>query len=59
MNRRGRTCEVVYLIHFQIDGIDDVVTDAFKVLISQKVADIVLVSGKKVVETQDLVSVEK
>ena len=59
MNGRSRTGEIVYLIHFQIDGIDDVVTDAFKVLISQKMADIVLASGKEVVETQDLMSLEK
>jgi hypothetical protein len=59
MNGRRRTGEVVYLIHFQIDGIGDVVADALKVLVSQKVADIVFVSGKKVVETQDLMSLEK
>ena len=54
MNGRCRTGEVVDLIHFQVDGVDDVVTDAFKVRISQEMADVVLAAGEEVVEAQDL-----
>ena len=46
MHRRGRAGQVVYFINFQIDGIDDVVTNQLKVRMTEKMGDIVFVAGK-------------
>ena len=59
MDGRGRTGKVIDLIDLQIDGVDDVVADAFKTRVSQEVVDVVLVSRKEVVEAKDPVPLEK
>ncbi len=59
MDRGGRAGQVVDLIDFQVDRVDDVVTDAFKVRISKEMTDIVLASGKEVVEAEDLMSLAR
>ena len=48
--------EVVNLIDFEVDGVDNVVTDAFKMGIPKEMADVVLAAGEKIVEAKDLLS---
>ena len=56
MHRRGRAGQVVDFVHFQIDGIDDVVTNQLKVRMAEKMGDIFFAAGKKIVQTEDIVS---
>jgi hypothetical protein len=51
-----RTGQVVDLIDFEVDRVDDVVTDAFKMGISQQMADVVLAAGEKIVEAKEILS---
>ena len=39
---------------FEVDGVGDVVTDAFKMVIPQEMADVVLAAGEKIVEAEDI-----
>jgi hypothetical protein len=57
MNRRGRASQVINLIDFQKDWFDNIMTNKFEVGIIEQVNDVSAASGKKVVETQDVVSV--
>ena len=54
MDGRCRTGQVVDLIDFEVDRVDDVVTDAFEMGISQEMADVVLAAGEKIVEAKDI-----
>ena len=56
MNGGCRTGQVVDLIDFEVDRVDDVVTDAFKMGISQQMADVVLAAGVKIIEAKELLS---
>jgi hypothetical protein len=56
MNGGCRTGQVVDLIHFEVDGVGDIVTNAFEVVIPEEMADVVLAAREKIVKAQDLLS---
>ena len=57
MRRRGRTREVVDLIHFELERVDDVVPDKLETRMGQQVRDVRFLPGKEIVDTNDLVPV--
>jgi hypothetical protein len=56
MNGGCRAGQVVDLIDFEVDGVGDVVTDAFEMVVPEKMADVVLAAREKIVEAQDVLS---
>jgi len=59
MDRRGGTSEVVDLVHLQIDRLGNIVADELEVGMADQMADIVLVAGKEIVQTQNVVTLGK
>ena len=56
MDRRGRACKIVNLIHLNIEREGYIVADYLEVWLAGKMGYIVLASGKKIVETQYLIT---
>lgn len=56
VDRRGGTGQVVYFIHFHVQGKGDVSAQEFEPRVVKEVVDIGLVSGVAVVSAEDLVS---
>jgi hypothetical protein len=54
MDRRRRTGKVVDLVHLQEDRLNDVVPYQFEIGILQQCMDVPPSSGKKIVQTEDL-----
>ena len=54
MYRRGRTCQVIDLIHLEHYGLDDVMPDELKLWISQLMLNVCLAPCEKVVKANDL-----
>ena len=57
MDGRCRTGQVIDLIDFEVDRVDNVVTDAFKMEISEQMTDVILAAGVKIVEAKEVLSV--
>ena len=55
MARCGRTSQVVDLIDFQPERMDDVVPDQLEVRPGEQMADIGLLTGEEIVEADDVV----
>ena len=56
VHRRGRTGQVINLIHFQPNSFGNIVADEFKVRVAQPVNDVALVAGVEIVEANDLMT---
>ena len=56
MYRGGGTSQVVYLINLHFEGVNDVMADQFEICFREKIAYIVLCTGKKIVHTHNLVA---
>ena len=56
VDRRGRTGQVINLIDFQSDGVDEVMSDDFKMRIIPEVQDIFFGSGKKIIDANHIMS---
>ena len=56
MGRRCWTRQIVDLINFHFEGIDDIVSDELELRILEEVGNILSSPGKEIVETQDLVA---
>lgn len=56
VGRRSRTCQVVNLVHFDHERLDNIVSDEFKVGVTDPVRDVGSGSSEEVVEDGDLVS---
>ena len=52
-----RTCEIIYLVAFNKNRLYHIMSYEFKIGISQKMADIILASGKQIVHTYNIISV--
>jgi hypothetical protein len=57
VRRRRGTREVVDLLDLELEGVDDVVADEFKIWIRQQVRDVPLLAGEEIIEADDLVAV--
>src|SRR2546423_129039 len=56
VNRRRGTRQVINLIDFQKDGLDNVVAQQLETVIVQKVTNVLAPPGKKVIETNNFVT---
>ena len=56
MGRRCRTRQIVNLIDFHLERIDDIVPDQLKLRVLEEVSNILPSTGEEIVETQDLVA---
>lgn len=54
VHRRGRACEVIDLIHFQLNGVDHVVAKKLKVGQTDQMGDVILAASEEVVHANDL-----
>ena len=55
MRRRSRTSQIINLIDFHLERIDHIVPDQLEIRILEEVSNILLPTGEKIVQTQDLV----
>ena len=56
MDGRGRTGQVVDLVHLHVEGIGNVMTHELEVMVVEQRHDIVLCPGEEVVHTEDVVT---
>lgn len=56
MRRRCRTGQMVNLIHFDEQRIDDVMVNELEVLVTEPMLDVTLATGKKVVRNDNLMA---
>ena len=57
MNRRRGTREVIYLIDFEQDRFDHVVTQQLESVIVEQLQDVFATASEKIVEADDLVTI--
>jgi len=56
MDRRSRTSKVVNLIHLGKKGVNDIMTQEFKIRMTQEMTDVISAPGKKVVDADHVVT---
>jgi hypothetical protein len=56
MDRRGRTSEIIDLVHFDIEREGHIVTHQLEARIIQQMRDIGAPAGKEIIDAQDFVS---
>jgi hypothetical protein len=60
VDRRGGAGKMIDPIHFDEHGVDDIMSNQFKVGMSEEMPDIVLTAGEKIIDTDDVfASIEK
>ena len=57
VHRRGRACQIVDLVHLDIERKGDVVAHRLEMRIVQQVRDVVLAAGEVIVDAQHVVAV--
>ncbi len=56
MRRRSRACQIVDLVHRQIDRVDDIVTHEAERVVTQEIAQVLKPPRRKIIDADDEVA---